>query len=661
MRSGSIVAFLAAAAFASSADAQNFNQAIFFGDSTLDSGWWKAWLANPANGGTGNALKNTLIQTSINPPYNGTGAPVGAGYLVNSQILASYFGLTANPANQPGGTNFAIAGAIDYPNNGYGNLNENNKLPSTSNQIATYISEGVNPNALYTISSGGNDVTFAKDPASYPYLSLPGTAQSYLASQASQLTSEIAALQDAGAKYIIVHDNYGADANGTIGSLSYYYNQQLFSDLTAAGVRYIPADVEWMRVYVQQNPTQFGFTAATVNPGVAGAPGALSTGSACVWQTPSTSPASKVNSGWSQWCVNSTTPSTSYAYLASSNAQQTYFFADNEHFSAAGQKIEADYIYNLLTAPSLISFLPENAVKTRLGLVSTIQNQIELSESQRGPAGINAWLTGGVTAISMDNYHYFPGDPNTALSGSAGLDYAFAPGLIAGFAFAGSSLSSSLGEGNFKQSESSVSLYAAYKSGPLWGNVIGTYGSLNYDVNRVTPVGISTQYNNGSTSGENWSAALQGGYKLWTGDLEHGPIAGFVYQNVNVAGFAESGSTLTGLGFDSQTRESSVGQFGYKASYSWAEYQPFAQLTWNHEFADINRNVTAYLLPNPTGLITPAYSLPAVVLGKDWGEVKGGVKVNAGNGVQFFAIGSADFAQSSATVYGGQLGFNIAF
>jgi outer membrane lipase/esterase len=680
MRCLRVVSVLSAVAFASSAFAQNYNQAITFGDSTVDSGFWKPWQAagqttdgSPPPG----LLKNKVIANSINPIsppgiQGGTGAPVGAGYLMNSQILASYFGLTSIPQIPipPGtsivGTNYAVSGAIDNVFGGLGNLNPNPLLPSTVQQIQNYLNANggvANPKALYTVSSGGNDITNAKD-------LFPGntTAQDlYLQGQVAALASEVAVLQGAGAKYIVVHDDYGTQTNGGQSTLLNFANQQLFSQLTADGVKYIPANTEWMRIYVQQNPEQFGFTSATVNPGVAGAPGSLSTGSACVWRTPSSVPT--LNSGWSQWCLNTTVASPvgpldkTYAYLnpASANPQQTFLFADNQHLSAAGQKIEADYIFNLLTAPSLISFLPESAVKARLGLVSTIKNQIELSESQRGPRGINAWVTGDVTALSMDNYHGFPGDPNTVLSGSAGVDYAFAPGMIAGVALAGSSLTSALGEGSFKQSETSVSLYAAYKSGPLWGNIIGTYGSLNYDVNRVTPVGISTQLNHGSASGENWSAALQGGYRFWTGGLEHGPVAGLVYQNVRVGGFAESGSALTGLGFDSQSRESSVGQFGYKASYNWREYQPFVQLSWNHEFADTNRNVTAYLLPDPTGLITPAYGLPAVVLGKDWGEVKGGVRVNAGDGVKFFAVGSADFAQSSATVYGGQLGINIAF
>jgi outer membrane lipase/esterase len=140
--------------------AQSFNQSFVFGDSTVDSGWWKGWFA--AGQTTGGAAKTNLISNSI--LQGGTGAPVGAGYQMNSQILASYFGLSASPANQPGGTNYAISGAVDalapgpFPggNGGIGNLNPNPLLPSTSQQIMNYLAStgGVaNPNALYQISS----------------------------------------------------------------------------------------------------------------------------------------------------------------------------------------------------------------------------------------------------------------------------------------------------------------------------------------------------------------------------------------------------------------------------------------------------------------------------------------------------------------------------
>ena len=86
----------------------------------------------------------------------------------NAQILGGFFGLPANPANTPGGTNYAIGGAFNflapagYP--GTGNLFPNPALPGTATQINNYLAAmngQANPNALYLISSGANNITAA--------------------------------------------------------------------------------------------------------------------------------------------------------------------------------------------------------------------------------------------------------------------------------------------------------------------------------------------------------------------------------------------------------------------------------------------------------------------------------------------------------------------
>jgi len=41
--------------------------------------------------------------------------------------------------------------------------------------------------------------------------------------------------------------------------------------------------------------------------------------------------------------------------------------------------------------------------------------------------------------------------------------------------------------------------------------VIEPYGALDYDVNRIVPIGITLQNNNGETSGSNISVAFQAG------------------------------------------------------------------------------------------------------------------------------------------------------
>jgi outer membrane lipase/esterase len=604
--------------------AQNYNQFVAFGDSTTDSGW----LANPAYKllvpGFDNATA-AAVAAGGNAHWTGPGPN-------NSQILAGFFGLTANPANTPGGTNYAIGGSFDSsgPAPGftqYTNFNQialgapvpNPLIPSTSQQIDNYLASvggRANPDALYLISSFGNDFLAADFLVAHGLLS-PAAVLPYFLADEQALANRIAALQAAGARYIVVANQYGGFAGKLI-------EDNLWTDLAALKVKFIPADTNAVIAAVAANPAPFGIIF--------------------------TSPAQPAcTTLLALWCTT--------ADLVAPNALQTHLFADSAHLTEAGQIIIADYYYSLLTAPSEISFLAETAVKARLGLASSIQNQIELSESHRGPSRVNAWVTGGVTSLSLGNFHGFPGDPDTLTTGAAGVDYAIAPGLIAGVAISGGSLTSALGTfGSFKQDETSASLYAAYRAGPLWGNVIGTYGHLNFNVNRNVPIGISIQNNTGSTSGDNWSAAFQGGYKFWNGGLTHGPVAGFIFQNVNVGAFTETGS-FTSLAFGSQTRESDVGQLGYRASYDWAEYQPFLQATWNHEFADTGRSVTASL----TTAVAPSYSLPAVILGKDWGEVKGGVTIDVGSGVKVLAVGSADFAQSSATVYGGQIGFNIAF
>ena len=219
--------------WASQAAADPFNQFIAFGDSTVDSGWWSGALNGSCDGApspctTGSTTKNTLIQNAIN--VGAAGAPVGAGFMMNTQILAAGFGLTALPANQPGGTNYAISGALSAatPANGnIGNLNQNTTLPSTVQQMANYLAShggAANTQALYLISSGGNDVTFAID-----NFSTLSSRETYLANQAQALANAIRNIQVTGAEHILVNGLAGS------GSLATFFTQQLFADLSAAG------------------------------------------------------------------------------------------------------------------------------------------------------------------------------------------------------------------------------------------------------------------------------------------------------------------------------------------------------------------------------------------------------------------------------------------
>jgi hypothetical protein len=70
-------------------------------------------------------------------------------------------------------------------------------------------------------------------------------------------------------------------------------------------------------------------------------------------------------------------PSTQFAYLRSANAEQTSFWSDDQHFSAAGQMLEAAYDFSLIVPapvagaglPGLISPRPRPQVRRDVDVI----------------------------------------------------------------------------------------------------------------------------------------------------------------------------------------------------------------------------------------------------------------------------------------------------
>ena len=122
------LAFAAAPAMAGGV----YSQTWFFGDSLTDSGHFQDGL--PAD------IRDVAGRFTTNPG------------LVWSQWLAAYYGTDGTTDNQ-GGTNYAIGGArIDTP--------VANTIPVTA-QVELYLSTHggrADPNALYTVWGGGNDL-----------------------------------------------------------------------------------------------------------------------------------------------------------------------------------------------------------------------------------------------------------------------------------------------------------------------------------------------------------------------------------------------------------------------------------------------------------------------------------------------------------------------
>src|SRR5713226_7074275 len=604
---------------AAPAQAQSFSQMLVFGDSSVDAGFYKA-LPNPGGGTPFNDAWAAAVAA-------GAGAPTNAPGLMNSQVLAAYFGLTANPANQPGGTNFATSGAKDLAINDGTDGGFKKAIP-VATQIDSYLAASggrANGSGLYLISSGGNDVSFA-------FGGFPASPKN--------LADKIAVLHNAGARTIIVP---GRSFSFPIGkpeqqAAELAYTHALWSDLAARGVNFIPADFNSVRVAIAADPSAFGFqfiksdaaSTACTEPVVGGV---------------------KIRTAYALLCSsNPAAPS----HLVSPDAAQTHLLADDQHLTTAGQKLQADYFYSLIVAPSEISFLAENAVQSRTVTVAGIQDQIGISR-QRQTAGFNVWINGDVSSLKIDNpAPGFPGDPSTPLSGTVGLDYKWASGYLLGGAITvGTQTPGFELGGSFRQKEVAGSVYGSVVKGPTWASVIGTYGALRYDVNRIVPIGITMQGSNGTTNGSNVSLAAQAGYDFVNGAWTHGPVAGLTWQQVKVGGFTETGG-FTALSFGDQTRDSVISALGYKATYNLGQFRPFVQAVWNHELGPIDRTVRAAL----TTIDAPSYEMAAVKLGRDWATATVGTTLKLSNAFTGLASFTAQAGQTGVTTYGGRVGVN---
>lgn len=615
------LSLLLAQAAAARADDNGFTQFIGFGASNTDTGWF-------ANDTTGIPSIDNAIDQSIllggHASFNGPGPG-------NADILAARFGLDARPANTPGGTNYAIGGAFTHfgPASPYQNVFPNLALPGIVNQIGNYLSSHAgraDPHALYYIS-GTNSITAAIS----AYGNTPAT-QTYLDAQSAALTTALVDLQSAGAQHIIVGNiYYRISPDPVYRAFAQSYFTTTWNDLAAAGVRFIPSDLDSVILAVTQNMSAYGFTAPLASV-------------ACIPPAPST--------GYGAWCAPTTTPNGVTGYLVSPNAQQTNLSLDFVHTTTAGQQIQADYNYNLLVAPGQASLIAESAVKMRANQVQAIERQLD---AETADGVFDLWALGNWSTLEFDADRGFSTASGEGKGAAVGVTFRpandVALGVVGGWSAHNPKFN--LG-GGFDIDETSGSVFAKFTPGNFSLLAIATYGGINVDLDRDLAVGLTTQKNRAETNGTNASLALLATYGIVNDNLRHGPIAGLVLQSAEIDGFTESGS-YTSLSFAEQERESQVSRLGYQATLDLGSIAPFAQIEWAHEFAG-SRDVVASL----TTVVAPSYSMPATIPSADWGTATMGAGLDLGGAMRGQVSVTAQFDEAASATYFANVGLHYA-
>lgn len=581
-----LAAALALAAAPVLAQDNTFSQTVFFGDSLSDAGFFTPLLVQQ------DPQAAILGRFTTNPG------------LVWSEYLAEFYGTGAKPAwtatgaaPQPGtGTNYAVGGARV----GEDEVGALGYTPSLATQVGAYLTAtggAADPNALYTVWGGANDI--------FSVAAAPDQAQQIIGAAVTAQIGLVGTLKAAGAQYVLVPTipdigvtpRFMVDpvtsATGT--ALAAGYNEALFGGLAQQGLRVIPVDTFHFLQEVVANPAEYGFANVTD-------PACLPAGSQSLICSP----------------LNYATP----------DAPNSYLFADGVHPATRAHELIADMAISMIEAPRQIALLPHVAKTVGRSRADMVDAHAWRGEDE-GDEG-RWWVDG-----RFDNQRYGQSGSADLYDGSGGgatvgVDW-IRGGVVFG-AFGGYSRQNmdwGLRRGDFRQEDATLGGYFGWSNAHAWVHAQASYTQLDYDLDRKVRLGPATRTYSSSVDGDNVSAGVSAGWNFGEGATRHGPVIGVLAQRIGIDGFAEDRpGESTSLAFDDQDVDSLIGSVGYQAMFNvGGAFEPFAKLTWDREFEDDARQVSARAQSIPGSL---SYVVPGVEFDDSYGTLTLGGRAGLG-------------------------------
>ncbi|WP_339080990.1 autotransporter domain-containing protein [Pseudomonas sp. TMP9] len=570
------------ASLSTTTQAMPYSQLIIFGDSLSDSGQFPD-LGSPLLGG--NPTGGVRFTNRTGPNYLANNTEYFDA--VSTQRLASMLGLQALPSTpllpqiltgNPDGTNYAVGGyrtdqilaSITAVNGsvvdaGGGNIR-------TRNGYLVDVPR-VDPNAVFYINGGGNDV-----------LQFVVTDQASAATAVADLVAGVRALQQAGARTIIVSDlpDVGLTPRGLfplplfglpLGARSAYsnnsglFNTELGIQLSALGGNVIRLNVRGLLDEVKSDLAAFGFDPLVVQTDV------CFNGDGCTADP--------------TWGIGGTSPN-----------PDRLMFNDGVHPTGAVQQISADYIYSILSAPWQVSLLPEMAMASLNGHQQQLRSEWQ---ADRG-AWQNAGQWRSFVAASGQRQQFEEGAATASGDGQGlgvnfGGSYRLDQNWRVGVALGLQEQRLELGEADSEYDLRSylLSAFGQYQNNRVWADASVSVGQLDFsDLNRQFDLGIAQRSEKGETDGQLWALSGRLGYDLANADTgwRVSPFVSADYARVDVDGYRESGSSSTSLNFEDQQRDSKRLGVGLQANYQLTPAtQLFGEIAREREFEDDQRSL----------------------------------------------------------------------
>ncbi|TAN05678.1 MAG: autotransporter domain-containing protein [Rhodanobacteraceae bacterium] len=320
-------------------------------------------------------------------------------------------------------------------------------------------------------------------------------------------------------------------------------------------------------------------------------------------------------------CLPAGTPGAASTYQPGTN--QTYLFADGVHPTTAAHAMLAQYAESIITAPGAMSLLAEAPLQVNESANRSILNQATTGLAQAPGNGLRVWASYDYAHQRVDAQVNSPKTDNNLNTLSFGAGIHPSDAVTAGLAFtAGQQRDDFAGNaGGFKLRELLASGYVLWGWDQAYFGAIGSFGHLTYsNIHRNIPIGPAVLFESGSTSGSHSAFALTGGWWFNLGSWRTGPYADVSWQHIHVDSFADNGDDAAAMTFGRQDRHALIGTLGWQLSGNLTAgstaLHPFARVAWNHDDDADPRAVSGGLVTMPG-----TFALPGFAPDANWGSV----------------------------------------
>ncbi len=610
------------------ASANPYSGLYVFGDSLFDSG------------GNAFGVPGVRATNTVGPTYQSFAVSGEASGKISPQFIADNIGINLT-GSEFGGTNYAV-GAHRSADILESITTLGGTYSAAAGEFNSYFYDlslnggSVDPNALYVLNGGGNDLGAIATSTGYTQI-------------ANNLLASAKALTDNGAGYVVIADVPNFPVSPTASVLPESINELITNivldqnEQLVTGVQAMDANIVLLNTYkfseeLFADPSAFGFSLSSeelsancFDPTATGCGGGITEGNR-----------------------DSANPN-----------PDNFFFNDSLHFTTLGNKIFADYIISVLNAGSELALLPSLAMNSvqaqwqaarptmranRWGAVSdddskfTVYGTLQQSENNQDTL---------VNSIEGEN---------EAQSYHVGVNFHASNNAYFGVLLGRSENELTAGVSQYEMTSTDISFLGAYNNDAYFVEAIYTFSDNDYsDLDRSFSLGpLNQRTETGSADGDTSSLAIQAGYDLFKGEENYrlGPIVGYEYIDTTVEAYQEDSARSTSLVVGEQSVSSSVllaGIFG-RMGLGFCDCEVYAEAVYRDEDKDGRNDVEL-------GLVTVGsnrFTLPGQSLDDSSVTVDLGFNASLTEALSLnVSAGALDSDDSDSLWYGATLSFDL--